>query len=32
VLFRSQIERVQIISCLPSTRGTTVVIDEDLRV
>jgi hypothetical protein len=25
----TKIERVQIISCLPSTRGTTVVIDED---
>lgn len=28
----TNIERVQVISCLPSTRGTTVVIDEDLRV
>ncbi|HYX30397.1 MAG TPA: hypothetical protein VE863_17785 [Pyrinomonadaceae bacterium] len=26
---RTKIERAQIISCLPSTRGTTVVIDED---
>ena len=26
----TKIERVQIISCLPSTRGTMVVIDEDL--
>jgi len=25
----TKIERAQIISCLPSTRGTTVVIDED---
>src|SRR5437773_9917579 len=25
----TKIERVQIISCLPSTRGTTVVIDEE---
>jgi hypothetical protein len=27
----TKIERVQIISCLPLTRGTTVVFDEDLR-
>ena len=25
----TRIERAQVISCLPSTRGTTVVIDED---
>jgi len=25
----TKIERAQIISCLPSTRGTTVIIDED---
>jgi len=25
----AKIERAQIISCLPSTRGTTVIIDED---
>ena len=25
----TKVERAQIISCLPSTRGTTVVIDED---
>lgn len=25
----TKIERAQIISCLPSTRGTTIVIDED---
>jgi hypothetical protein len=25
----TKIERAQVISCLPSTRGTTVVIDED---
>src|SRR5581483_173916 len=25
----TKIERVQVISCIPSTRGTTVIIDED---
>jgi hypothetical protein len=27
---RTKIERAQVISCLPSTRGTTVVIDDEL--
>ena len=27
----TKIERAQVISCIPSTRGTTVLIDEDLN-
>jgi hypothetical protein len=28
---RTRIERAQVISCLPSTRGTTIVIDDELQ-